>query len=190
MTNVFYDMNLAEQVRVLAELAHPAKRRDPNRRGDSLMRELTETTHQLGYPLRYMGETLMEWGTRHHLFEVYEYDAEPSTAITRVHVEESVANRDTATTFRITLMTAPTDDAEASTRYFDRYDHVLRVMLALGALACDDPSTPVTWARIDAELEPHGLLRETGTRVCIAPWRDDEYPEESIYVGPAGGCWQ
>lgn len=190
MTNVFYDMNLTEQVRTLVELAHPGKHRDPNRRGDSLMREVATTTHRLDYPLRYMGETLMEWGTRHHLFEVYDYDAEPGAAVTRIHVEESVADHDTATTFRITLMSDPTDNAEANTRYFDRYDRAVGVMLALGALACDDPSTPVTWARIDAELKPHGLLRKTGTRVCIAPWRDDEYPEESIYVGPAKGLWQ
>ncbi|MEO5312432.1 hypothetical protein [Corynebacterium sp. c24Ua_83] len=190
MTNVFYDMNLAEQVRVLVELAHPGKPRDPDRRGDSLMREVAATTYSLCYPLRYMGETLMEWGTRHHLFEVYDYDAERSPATTRVHVEESVADHDTATTFRITLMSTPTDDAEANTRYFDRYDHALMVMLTLGALACDAPSTPVTWARIDAELKPLPLVRETGKRAAIAPWRDDEFPEESMYVGPAEGCWQ
>ena len=190
MANVFYDMNLAEQARILVELAHPGKPRDPNRRGDSLMREVATTTYSLGYPLRYMGETLMEWGTRHHLFEVYDYDAEPSTAVTRVYVEESVADHDTATTFRITLMSTPSDDAEANTRYFERYDHAVGVLLAIGALACADPSTPVTWARIDAALNPLKLLQETGTRAWIAPWRDDEYPEENIYTGPAEGCWQ
>ena len=190
MANVFYAMDLAEQVTTLVELAHPGKHRDPNRRGDSLMREVAETTHSLGYPVRYMGETLMEWGTRHHLFEVYDYDAEPGAAVTRVHVEESVADHDTATTFRITLMSNPTDDAEANTRYFDRYDFALGVMLALGALACDDPSEPVTWARIDAALKPLKLVRETGRRASIAPWRDDEYPEENIYYGPAEGRWK
>lgn len=190
MANVFYGMDIAEQVRILVELAHPGKHRDPNRRGDSLMREVAETTYSLGYPLRYMGEALMYWGTRHHLFEVYDHDAEPSTAVTRVYVEESVADHDTATTFRITLMSTPTDDAEANTRYFERYDHALGVVLAIGALACTDPSTPVTWARIDAALKPLKLVRETGRRAPIAPWRDDEYPEETMYVGPAEGWWQ